>query len=215
MKIRCDVCNKEEASVFCPSDEAALCSACDHHVHRANKLAEKHSRFTLLRSTPTGNSPPSCDICQVRRAFLFCLEDRAILCRECDIPIHGASEHTQKHSRFLLTGVKVSPSPATSSSSSTVSGGGSDESAEVTIEAEIGIFKASSRKKAKMGSKGLLRGPLMEDLQAPIVGNFGGMSENGVSFSTSNISEYLESLPGWCVEEFLDSSCVADVFCKV
>lgn len=111
--------------------------------------------------------------------------------------------------------MKVSPSPATSSSSSTVSGGGSDESAEVTIEAEIGIFKASSRKKAKMGSKGLLRGPLMEDLQAPIVGNFGGMSENGVSFSTSNISEYLESLPGWCVEEFLDSSCVADVFCKV
>ncbi|XP_038902472.1 B-box zinc finger protein 21-like [Benincasa hispida] len=204
MKIRCDVCDKEEASVFCPSDEAALCAACDRHVHRANKLAGKHNRFSLLQSTAAAvDSLPLCDICQVRRAFLFCREDRAILCRECDISIHSISDHTQKHSRFLLTGVKVSPSPATStsssSSSSSVSGGGKE------IEGEIGLLKKCSKKRAKMEE--LPRQPL----------NVGKLEveENGESFTRSSISEYLESLPGWCVEEFLDSSCAADIFCKV
>lgn len=190
MKIRCDVCEKEEASVFCPSDEAALCAACDRHVHRANKLAEKHNRFSLLQSTAAAaNSLPLCDICQVRRAFLFCREDRAILCRECDIPIHITNDRTQKHTRFLLTGVKVSPSPlASSTSSSSVSGGGEE------IEGEIGLFKRRSRKRAKM-----------EELEKPL-----NVEENGVSISS--IWEYLESLPGWCVEEFLDSSSTADIF---
>ncbi|MBA0751398.1 hypothetical protein Gogos_000326 [Gossypium gossypioides] len=47
---------------------------------------------------------------QERRAFLFCEEDRAMFCRECDLSIHRANENTQKHNRFLLTGVKLSPS---------------------------------------------------------------------------------------------------------
>ena len=179
MKIRCDVCDKEEASVFCPSDEAALCAPCDRQIHRANKLASQHNRFSLLHSSASASaaatSEPLCDICQIRRAFLFCREDRAILCRECDIPIHDTSEHTQKHSRFLLTGVKVSPSPATSSScSSSVASSG---------EENEGSLKKCSRKRSKMGfSKGLV------------------------------ISEYLESLPGWCVEEFLDSSSSPHLF---
>ena len=49
MKIRCDVCDKEEALVFCSSDEAALCDGCDRRVHHANKLASKHMRFSLLQ----------------------------------------------------------------------------------------------------------------------------------------------------------------------
>ncbi|XWS54969.1 hypothetical protein CRYUN_Cryun10bG0135100 [Craigia yunnanensis] len=95
MKIWCDVCGKEEAIVFCSADEAALCEGCDRRVHHANKLASKHSHFSLLH--PTFKESPLCDICQERRAFLFCQEDRAILCRECDLPIHRANEHTQKH----------------------------------------------------------------------------------------------------------------------
>lgn len=50
---------------------------------------------------------------QEKRAFLFCQEDRAILCRDCDLPIHSANQHTGKHIRFLLTGVRLSlSSPA-------------------------------------------------------------------------------------------------------
>ncbi|KAJ6681096.1 B-BOX ZINC FINGER PROTEIN 22 [Salix koriyanagi] len=123
MKIQCDVCSKEEASVFCNADEAALCDTCDHRVHHANKLASKHQRFSLLH--PSSKNFPVCDICQDKRAFLFCQQDRAILCRDCDGPIHTANEHTQKHNRFLLTGAKLSATSSVymSSSSSVTSSG--------------------------------------------------------------------------------------------
>lgn len=48
---------------------------------------------------------------------MFCKQDRAILCKECDFPIHSANEHTQKHDRFLLTGVKLSNTATTASDS--------------------------------------------------------------------------------------------------
>ncbi|KAK1435884.1 hypothetical protein QVD17_01656 [Tagetes erecta] len=109
MKIQCDVCNHNEASIYCSADEAALCSACDHRVHHANKLAGKHPRFSLLHPSPKQkNSPPICDICQDQKAFLFCQQDRAILCKDCDVGIHKLNQHTQNHNRFLLTGVKLS-----------------------------------------------------------------------------------------------------------
>ncbi|KAL6961085.1 hypothetical protein U1Q18_038848, partial [Sarracenia purpurea var. burkii] len=49
-----------------------------------------------------------CKIPVERRAFLFRQQDRAILCRDCDVMIHKANEYPQKHSRFFLTGVKLS-----------------------------------------------------------------------------------------------------------
>lgn len=106
MKIQCDVCNKDQATVFCSADEAALCSSCDHRVHHANKLAGKHPRLSLLLPSPT-QTPPLCDLCQEGRAFVFCQQDRAILCRDCDVSIHTANDHTKNHNRFLLTGIKV------------------------------------------------------------------------------------------------------------
>lgn len=63
MKIQCDVCHKSEAVVYCAADEASLCSACDHRVHHANKLANKHPRFSLMN--PSFKDSPRCDICQV------------------------------------------------------------------------------------------------------------------------------------------------------
>ncbi|KAF3545751.1 hypothetical protein DY000_02009098 [Brassica cretica] len=69
MKIWCDVCDKEEASVFCCADEAALCNGCDRHVHFANKLAGKHQRFSL--TSPTFKDAPLCDICGFTFFFFF------------------------------------------------------------------------------------------------------------------------------------------------
>uniref|UniRef100_A0A803LPC2 B box-type domain-containing protein n=1 Tax=Chenopodium quinoa TaxID=63459 RepID=A0A803LPC2_CHEQI len=63
MKIQCDVCEKQEAIVFCTADEAALCEGCDYKVHHANKLASKHARFSLL--LPSFKDAPLCDICQI------------------------------------------------------------------------------------------------------------------------------------------------------
>ncbi|KAJ0582869.1 putative transcription factor interactor and regulator Znf-B family [Helianthus annuus] len=176
MKIQCDVCEASEAVVFCTADEASLCSACDHRVHHANKLANKHPRFPLLQPS-FKDSPPRCDICQERRAFLFCKEDRAILCRECDVPIHTANEHTQKHTRFLLTGVKLScydhQTPSSSNSNASIESSG---------------FGASIHQ------------------NSDLTYNNNNHSNCSVSHEEdASVSEYLvETLPGWHVDEFLD-----------
>ncbi|OWM88563.1 B-box zinc finger protein 22 [Punica granatum] len=124
MKIQCNVCEAVEASVLCCADEAALCWACDEKVHAANKLASKHQRVPLYTSS---SQIPKCDICQEAAGFFFCLEDRALLCRKCDVAIHTANVYVSAHRRFLLTGVKVGLDPAepgpSSSSVNSQSGG--------------------------------------------------------------------------------------------
>ncbi|MCO5609139.1 hypothetical protein L7F22_063361 [Adiantum nelumboides] len=104
MKLLCDVCENAVASVVCCADEAALCSSCDSRVHAANKLAGKHHRLPLV---PETSEPVVCDICQERPSFFFCIEDRALLCRECDLSVHSANALAAKHRRFLLTGITV------------------------------------------------------------------------------------------------------------
>jgi len=104
MKIQCDVCEKAPATVICCADEAALCAKCDVEIHAANKLASKHQRL-LLQSL--SNKLPRCDICQEKAAFIFCVEDRALFCQDCDEPIHSAGSLSANHQRFLATGIRV------------------------------------------------------------------------------------------------------------
>uniref|UniRef100_A0A5B6Z647 Putative B-box zinc finger protein 25 n=1 Tax=Davidia involucrata TaxID=16924 RepID=A0A5B6Z647_DAVIN len=104
MKIQCDVCERAPATVICCADEAALCAKCDIEVHAANKLASKHQRLLL---ECLSNKPPPCDICREKAAFIFCVEDRALFCRDCDEPIHSASSLSANHQRFLATGIRV------------------------------------------------------------------------------------------------------------
>ncbi|WVZ86570.1 hypothetical protein U9M48_033329 [Paspalum notatum var. saurae] len=179
MKVQCDVCAAEAASVFCCADEAALCDACDRRVHSANKLAGKHRRLSLLHpgsssSAQAQQKPPLCDICQERRGFLFCKEDRAILCRECDAPVHSASEMTRRHSRFLLTGVRLSSAPVDSP-------GPPDEEDQ---EEENSSSACNGDSCSAAGA---------------------GATTTAMSASDgSSISEYLtKTLPGWHVEDFL------------
>ncbi|KAK8633340.1 hypothetical protein V6N13_014186 [Hibiscus sabdariffa] len=87
------------------SDEAALCLECDEKVHAANKLASKHQRVPL--SSSSSSHKPKCDICQEISGFFFCLQDRALLCRKCDIGIRTTNPYVSSHQRFVLTGVKV------------------------------------------------------------------------------------------------------------
>ncbi|URD83391.1 salt tolerance-like protein [Musa troglodytarum] len=109
MKIQCDVCERAAAAVLCCADEAALCWSCDEKVHAANKLAGKHQRVRLLPTNPNAWSSqiPNCDICQEKAGYFFCLEDRALLCRQCDVVIHTASPYVSSHQRFLITGLQV------------------------------------------------------------------------------------------------------------
>ncbi|CAH8312931.1 unnamed protein product [Eruca vesicaria subsp. sativa] len=104
MKIQCDVCENAPATVICCADEAALCPKCDVEIHAANKLASKHQRLHL---NSISTKFPRCDICQEKAAFIFCVEDRALLCKDCDESIHLANSRSANHQRFLATGIKV------------------------------------------------------------------------------------------------------------
>ncbi|KAK1399300.1 B-box zinc finger protein 21 [Heracleum sosnowskyi] len=195
MRIQCDVCNKDEAAVFCPADEAALCDACDHSVHHANKLAQKHRRFSLI--PPSHKQCPLCDICQEKRAFLFCQQDRAILCKDCDISIHKANEHSKNHSRFLLTGVKLS----VKSDIYSVDNINCDTVPDFD-KSHNWVTKPRPAKTPVTDPKGIKStNPQM-------------ITNEVCNGSTSSISEYLEMLPGWHVEDFLDASSAPYGFSK-
>ncbi|KAJ0252457.1 B-box zinc finger protein 20 [Hirschfeldia incana] len=194
MKIWCDVCDKEEASVFCCADEAALCNGCDRHVHFANKLAGKHLRFSL--TSPTFKDAPLCDTCGERRALLFCQEDRAILCRECDIPIHQANEHTKKHNRFLLSGIKLSSSPSTypTGASNSAAALGRAKTRPKSVSGEV----PSSASSEIFGSS---PSTTTSNYYYGIEETYQQASDSG----SGSISEYLmETLPGWRVEDLLE-----------
>ena len=154
---------------------------------------------------------------QERRALLFCQEDRAILCRECDLSIHKANEHTQKHSRFLLTGVKLSATSAVYISSSSVTKNGG----ELVPDSKSQQQQQQSIKKPVSVAPVNSNPPTVPSiLSTNTVVNKGGnnlvTNEGFGSTTSSTISEYLmETLPGWHVEDFLDSSTTPFGFCKV
>ncbi|XP_051118269.1 B-box zinc finger protein 24-like [Andrographis paniculata] len=104
MKLQCDVCEKAPATMICCADEAALCDECDVEIHAANKLASKHQRLFL--QCLSKNLPP-CDICREKAAFIFCVEDRALFCKDCDEPIHLSCNLARNHQRYLATGIRV------------------------------------------------------------------------------------------------------------
>lgn len=125
---------------------------------------------------------------------MFCQQDRAILCRECDVSIHKANEHTQKHNRFLLTGVKVSANSSLYSESPSVASCTTNQDSVTNLN------------KSQICTKK----PLPVSSSIPQEANIG---ENSY---TSSISEYLQMLPGWHVEEFMDSSAIpTNGFCKI
>ncbi|CAL9113397.1 unnamed protein product, partial [Musa textilis] len=49
---------------------------------------------------------PACDVCKDKAGYFFCLEDRALLCRQCDATTHAAKPRGSSHQRFLITGVR-------------------------------------------------------------------------------------------------------------
>ncbi|KAK3231724.1 hypothetical protein Dsin_003605 [Dipteronia sinensis] len=210
MKIQCDVCNKDEASVFCTADEASLCDVCDHRVHHANKLASKHQRFSLL--LPSSKDFPICDVCQEKRAILFCQQDRAILCRDCDVPIHSANEHTQKHNRFILTGVKLSATSTPYTSSTTNNNTGSDSVPVPKSHHHQHQHQHQQQVKKHVSvvppvtSSNPYSVPKISNTNTnTIMNNNNNLVGSESGGSTSSISEYLiEMLPGWHVEDLLD-----------
>lgn len=145
-----------------------------------------------------------------RRAFLFCQQDRAILCRECDVPIHTANEHTQKHNRFLLTGTKLSAVSALYASTSPVTSG--SDSASVPHSMTEPSKNSVSVSPTIPNQLAAPKNPTLSSKTTTIT----TAKTNEEGGLTSSISEYLiDTLPGWHVEDFLDSPSPPFGFCKV
>lgn len=119
---------------------------------------------------------------------MFCVEDRAILCADCDEPIHSANDLTAKHSRFLLVGAKLSAAELVDQDHQIPSPDGSPDEHE------------NSSSCAANGA---------EDSATPVLNGVGGGGGGG----GSSISEYLTNIcPGWRVEDLLlDDAAFASV----
>ncbi|KAJ7563245.1 hypothetical protein O6H91_03G102600 [Diphasiastrum complanatum] len=141
MRVQCDVCENAEAAVMCCADEAALCAECDLNVHAANKLSIKHQRVPLLKDSDA----PRCDICQEKTGFFFCLQDRALLCRNCDVSIHTANALSSSHRRFLVTGIRVALDAITAQEPSAGSSEGSLRSVTSAVSPPIANPLKASR----------------------------------------------------------------------
>lgn len=185
MKIQCNVCEAAEAKVLCCADEAALCWECDKKVHAANKLASKHQRVPLSASSP---HLPKCDICQEAAGFFFCLEDRALLCRKCDVAIHTANAYVSAHQRFLLTGVKVGlePTDPGASSSEKSPAGGRISQTKSLLDSRMSISTPSPA-------------PCNDILPANASGSRSFVSSK-VPFSVGSPAD---SIPQWQIDDFL------------
>lgn len=178
MKIQCNACEVAEASVLCCTDELALCWACDDKIHVANKLASKHQRVPLSNSS---SCMPKCDICQETTGYFFCIEDRALLCRKCDVAIHTANDYVSAHRRFLLTGVKAGLDPISSKEISSM---------EKSEESKC-LSKRCNSVSFSGGGKGVVSIPAVGD---------GGLSGSKVPLSGGSVPGII---PDWPLEDFL------------
>lgn len=124
---------------------------------------------------------------------MFCQEDRAILCRECDAAIHSSNHLTMKHSRFLLTGVRFSAAPLSAP----------DTEAAAAANSRDGAIWKSKKGEAVVADPtaavvpgNAIKTAAFHSASASFSATSGG--------SASSISEYLtKTCPGWHVEDLL------------
>ncbi|KAH7543971.1 hypothetical protein ACOSP7_031071 [Xanthoceras sorbifolium] len=186
MKIQCNVCEAAEAKVLCCADEAALCWECDDKVHAANKLASKHQRVPLSASS---SQMPKCDICQETSGFFFCLQDRALLCRKCDVAIHTANTYVSAHQRYLLTGVKVGLEPA-------------DPGASSSSLKSTSVEKVSESKSHSLSRRGTPM-PFTGEYNQVLPENAGGVGDFAMTKVSCAGGSAAGSIPSWQMDDFL------------
>jgi len=111
LNVACEICRQTTADVYCTADQSAMCITCDRRIHTMNKVSQRHKRISLTATAL--KSMPQCDICQAAPGIIFCRDDRALLCANCDASIHSANHKVKAHSRFLISSSRVEVEDAT------------------------------------------------------------------------------------------------------
>ncbi|KAL9672468.1 hypothetical protein QQ045_028719 [Rhodiola kirilowii] len=96
--VPCDYCTNRPAVLICRADSAKLCLFCDHHVHSANALSQKHLRSQI------------CDNCASEPVSVRCDTDNLVLCNECDWDAHANCSSSASHQRMHVEGFSGCPS---------------------------------------------------------------------------------------------------------
>jgi hypothetical protein len=83
----CDICQKNQATIWCVNDSAKLCKECDAESHKHNHILAKHRRIPLSDA----------------RALMECCPDHPdsrveYYCRQCQAPICVSCKMTGSHS---------------------------------------------------------------------------------------------------------------------
>lgn len=99
---------------------------------------------------------------QEASGYFFCLEDRALLCRDCDVAIHTTNSFVSVHQRFLLTGVQVGldpadPVPPIADKHDNATGGSVNQSARL-LPRKNATVQSSVEGKAYIPSKNVING---------------------------------------------------------
>lgn len=82
----CNTCQSAGCTVYCRTDSAYLCAACDARIHAANR----HERVWV------------CEACERAPAAFVCKADAASLCTACDADIHAANPLARRHHRIPI-----------------------------------------------------------------------------------------------------------------
>ncbi|KAL9270288.1 B-box zinc finger protein 21-like protein [Drosera capensis] len=195
----CDICQEKKAMLFCQQDRAILCKGCDLAIHSANELTRKHNRFLLtgiklsaISDLPSSTTPATASAAP------------------------AATPVTTPSATKAAT--PAATKAATAAPSKVIDFGGFDL---------VPDFKSQQPKQAKklvcVSSQASTpcfntKPPAINhttnngDNSQFIFGTGGGGVGGGGGY-TGSISEYLmEMLPGWQVDDFLDSATTAPAF---
>lgn len=86
----CDLCGKEQATIWCVNDSAQLCAKCDEESHKANKLVERHKRIPLTEARCVIEF---CPVHHDQRVEYYCPKCHGPVCYTCKMTgSHGVGE---------------------------------------------------------------------------------------------------------------------------
>ena len=106
--IRCEDCDRENASLSCSTCDVSLCPECDKKLHSKGPFT-KHTRSSIAEATGTAGSSSRpvpanaapCERCECNGASVSCTSCELSLCSDCDADLHRKGA-LSKHSREPL-----------------------------------------------------------------------------------------------------------------
>jgi len=157
----------------------ALCACARCDTRQTAKRGSGRSttqRVGLRQASGNGSDELSCDVCQMNPAYVICHEDRAFLCRVCDVSIHEANATSRKHQRFLFANTRVELEAMGAGEEAGTRMSPSDSAAEHTVpqfeQEEVGRKRKYNRQqKASVPSEDATV-PSIDDLAPGVFENF-------------------------------------------